>query len=235
MTELLYQEDSYLKEAEATIKNVDGKFVILDKSIFIPAAGGLPPDNGVITSNNEIYRVVYAIKKDDDVSLEIDKEGLKVGDKVNCELDWERRYKIMRYHTAIHALSSVIHKNTKALITGNQISLDQARIDFSLDEFDKEEMIKFIEETNRALNTNQQVEISYMLRREAEKQLELARLAKGLPDGVENLRIVQIGDIDKQADGGPHVKNTSEVPELEFLKAENKGKNNRRLYFKLGL
>ena len=233
MTELLYQQDSYLKESEATVKESNGKYIVLDKSIFIPIGGGLPNDEGTITKDNNNYKVIYAIKKDNNISLEVDKEGLKPGDKVDCRLDWERRYKIMQYHTALHALSSILHKETGALVTGNQINIDKARVDFSSKDFDKEKLKQSIEETNQALKTNQPITISYLKREEVEQQPELARLAKGLPEGIENLRIVQIGNIDKQADGGPHVKNTSEVPKLEFTKAENKGTKNRRLYFKL--
>lgn len=233
MTKLLYQDDSYLKEAEATVKEVNGKFIILDKSIFIPAAGGLPNDEGILKKENEVYRIVYAIKKNDSVSLEVDKEGLKKNDKVHCKLDWERRYKIMQYHTAVHALSSIIHNNTSAMITGNQISLDRARIDFSLDDYNPERIKDFIKETNEKLKTNQEVTAYFLAREAALKKPELVKLAKGLIEDIEEIRIVKIGDIDEQADGGPHVKNTSEIPEIEFLKTENKGKNNRRLYFKL--
>jgi misacylated tRNA(Ala) deacylase len=230
MTTLPYQENSYLKEIETTVKEVNDKFIILDSSIFIPAAGGLPNDEGTI--NND-YKVIYAIKKDNNISLEVDKSGLKAGDKVTTKLDWERRYRIMQYHTALHALTSILHKETGALVTGNQISLDQARVDFSLENFDKEKINEAIEKTNQALKTNQEVTISYLSREEAKKRENLARLAVGLPKGIKNLRIVKIGDIDEQADGGPHVKNTSEIPNLELVKTDNKGKNNRRVYFKL--
>ena len=233
MTKLLYQNDSYLRETEATVKEAEGRFIILDKSVFIPAAGGLPNDEGTITKENNKYKVIYAIKKDNNISLEIDKEGLRKNDKVHCRLDWERRYKIMQYHTATHALSSVIHSNTGALITGNQISLDKARIDFSLDDYNPEKIKEFIKETNEKLKTNQEVTIYFLTREQASKKPELARLAKGLIEDIEEIRVIKIGYIDEQADGGPHVKNTSEIPELEFLKTENKGKNNRRLYFKL--
>ncbi len=233
MTQLLYQNDSYLKEAEATVQEVNGKFIILDKSIFIPVAGGLPNDEGTLKKEDEVYKVVYAIKKDDNVSLEVDKEGLKKNDKVHCKLDLERRYKIMQYHTAVHALSSIIHNNTSAMITGNQISLDKARIDFSLENYNPERIKDFIEETNERLKTNQEVTTYFLTREAALKKPKLVKLAKGLIEDIEEIRIVKIGDIDEQADGGPHVKNTSEVPEIEFLKTENKGKNNRRLYFKL--
>src|SRR3989344_4642657 len=137
-TERLYQKDSYLKEFEATVLDANGEYIILDKCIFIPVGGGLPNDAGVIKKDKEEYKVVYAINKDNNISLEVDKEGLKKGDKVYCKLDWQRRYKIMQYHTAIHALSSIIYKHTNALITGNQINLDKARIDFSSENFDRE-------------------------------------------------------------------------------------------------
>ena len=233
MTQLLYQENSYIKESEAIIKEANGKFIVLDKSIFIPAAGGLPNDEGVIKKGDEEFKVIYAIKKYEDISLEVDKEGLNKNDRVHCKIDWNRRHKIMQYHTALHALSSILHKKANALVTGNRIDINGARVDFSLDNFDKEKMQGYIEETNKALAANQEVTFYYLKRDEALKKPELARLAKGLPESIEEIRIVKIGNIDEQADGGPQVRNTSEIPELEFIKAENKGKNNRRLYFRL--
>src|SRR3989344_2482897 len=132
MTEVLYLENSYLKECEATIIKVDENYIVLDKTIFYPTSGGQEGDKGKLVRNNGEFNVVFVKKIGEDISHEVNKEGLKVGDKVKCILDWERRYKLMKYHTAAHILSAVFHKEANALITGNQKDEGKARIDFDL-------------------------------------------------------------------------------------------------------
>ena len=169
----------------------------------------------------------------EDISHEVDKEGLKVGDKLKCILDWERRYRLMRYHTAAHILSAVFHKEANALITGNQKDEGKARIDFDLENFDREKINDYIKKANEILKRNLEVKVYYLPKEEAFKDPNLFKLKNVLPKNLEKLRIVEIGDVDKQADGGTHVKNTKEIGEIEFIKAENKGKSNRRVYFKI--
>ncbi|MBU2634502.1 MAG: alanyl-tRNA editing protein, partial [Nanoarchaeota archaeon] len=183
----------------------------------------------------EEYNVVYVGKFDGKISHEVDKEGLKVGDKVRGVLDWDRRYKLMRMHTASHILSGVLHKETGALITGNQLGVDKSRDDFNLENFDKEEIKNYIDKANEILDRNLDVKISFLKKDEALKDKELFKLAAGFKHDFEEIRIVEIGDYDKQADGGTHVKNTKECGKIEFLKCDNKGKNNRRVYFKLSI
>ncbi len=233
MTELLYLEDSYVKEFNATITKVNEIFVVLDKTYFYPQGGGQLNDNGKIIKDNEEYNIIFGKKVDDDVSYEVDKTGLKVNDKVRCVLDWDRRYALMRYHTACHLLACLINKRTNALITGNQLDIDKGRIDFDLENFDKELMINCIKEGNEIIEKDLIVKISFMKREEALKLPELFKLKNVLPKEIDELRIVEIDGIDRQADGGTHVKSLKEIGRLEFLKAENKGKDNRRVYFRI--
>jgi misacylated tRNA(Ala) deacylase len=225
-------EDSYLKEFEATVKSVkDDKFVVLDQTAFYPKSGGQPNDTGkLITEDNTEYNVVFAGKFSGEISHEVDKPGLKEGDKVKGTIDWDRRYRLMRMHTATHVLSSVFIKEAGALITGNQLDLEKTRIDFSLEDFDRDKISDYVKKANELSATNAEIKVSFMPREEVEQKPELARLAKGLPEGVKTLRIVNIEGIDIQADGGTHVKNTSEVGTIEVLDCKNKGKNNRRIY-----
>ncbi len=239
MTKLLYHKDSYLKECRATVvetkTNELGKpIVILDQTIFYPSGGGQPHDTGTITSTKEGKgsHVITVRIQEGQVEHEIDHE-LKQGDVVHCKIDWERRYQLQKMHTACHVLSTIFVKETGALITGNQLNLDQSRIDFSLETFDREKIQEYINKTNEALKTNQEVEVFFMPRAEAEKIPEISKLAMGLKQGVHEIRVVKIGNVDTQADGGTHVHNTREVGTIELIKCENKGKNNRRLYFKL--
>jgi misacylated tRNA(Ala) deacylase len=232
MSNVLYMEDSYLKEFEATVKSVkDDKFVVLDQTAFYPKSGGQPNDTGKLTTEDGTeYNVVFAGKFSGEISHEVDKPGLKEGDKVKGTIDWDRRYRLMRMHTATHVLSSVFIKEAGALITGNQLDLEKTRIDFSLEDFDRDKISDYVKKANELSATNAEIKVSFMPREEVEQKPELARLAKGLPEGVKTLRIVNIEGIDIQADGGTHVKNTSEVGTIEVLDCKNKGKNNRRIY-----
>jgi len=235
MTDALYMDDSYLKEFEATVKSVkDEKFVVLDKTAFYPNGGGQPFDTGkLIGPDREEYSVVFVGKFNGEISHEVDKPGLKEGDKVKGVLNWERRYAHMRYHTTAHIVSAVLHKETGAKISGNQIYEYKLRIDFNLDDFDKDALQSYVDKANEEIGKNVDVEVSYLKREEAMKIPGIVKLAGALPPSIDTLRIVKIGDIDMQADGGTHVKNTSELGKLTLIKAENKGKNNRRIYVEL--
>lgn len=139
----------------------------------------------------------------------------------------------MRMHTTAHILSSVVNRETGALITGNQISSVESRIDFSLEAFDREKFGDYVRMANEAAKSGAQVKSFFMKREEALNTPGFVKLAGALPPEVAELRIVQIGEIDTQADGGVHVKDTSEIGEIVVNRIENKGKSNRRLYFSL--
>jgi len=233
MTELLYMTDSYMQDFEATVTKVEGKIVILDKTAFYPQGGGVPDDRGKLVFEGSTFNVHMVKKLGSDVIHELDLVGLKVGDKVHGWLDWERRYKLMRMHTAAHILSAIVNKETGALITGNNIDLDKARIDFDLETFDREKLAEYCAKANQAILKSQPITAEFMPREQALKIPAVVKLAGALPPAVKELRLVKIGDIDLQADGGPHVANTKEVGTIEIIDTENRGKNNRRVYFTL--
>ena len=234
MTEALYMKDSYLKNWDAKVVSVkDDKYIALDKTAFYPKGGGQPWDEGYIIKNDEKFKVVYVGKISGEISHEVEKPGLKEGDLVICEIDWERRYTYMRYHTACHLVSNLLFRRANAKITGNQIELDKARMDFSMEDYSPEKLRTYVEESNEIINQNLPITIETMSRAAVLEEPELARLAVGLPKNLQEFRIVKIGDIDKQVDGGTHVKNLKEIGEIEIIKTVNKGKNNRRLYFVL--
>ena len=139
----------------------------------------------------------------------------------------------MRSHTATHILAAVMHNDAGALITGNQIDLDKTRIDFSLENFDREQIGAYIKKTNEHIQRNLDVKTYFLPKDKAMKIPGVVKLAGALPPDIAELRIVEIGDVDLQADGGTHVKNTSEIGPIELVKCENKGKSNRRVYFRL--
>jgi misacylated tRNA(Ala) deacylase len=234
MTRALYLEDSYLRECDATVVSVkDGKYVVLDQTIFYPKGGGQPWDTGKVLRGDEAYNVVYVGKFSGEISHEVDRSGLKERDKVHCVLDWERRYKLMRSHTAAHLFASLLCTGTGALVTGNQLEQDKIRFDFSLDEFDPEILKKYVDKSNGLFREDIPVKWYELPREEALKIPGVIKMADAFPPDIPRLRIVEIVGVDRQADGGTHVRNLKEVGQIKVLKTENKGKQNRRIYFAL--
>ena len=227
-------EDPYLKECDATITNVsDSKYIVLDQTVFYPKGGGQINDVGDMTRDDDVFNVVYVGKFSGEVSHEVDRPGLKVGDRVHCKIDWDRRYRMMRSHTAAHVLITILCNKTNALVTGNELTLEKSRFDFNLENFDRDIFMSCIDEANEIFKKDVPVKTYELPREEALKIPGMVKMAEALPPQVSKLRIVEIEGIDKQADGGTHVRNLREVGQIEFLKAENKGKNNRRVYYRI--
>ena len=234
MTQALYLADSYLRECDATVVSVkDGKYVVLDQTVFYPKGGGQPWDTGKMIRDHETFNVVYVGKFSGEISHEVDHAGLKEGDKVHLALDWERRYKLMRSHTAAHIFASLLCNGTGALVTGNQLEEDKIRFDFNLEKFDPETLTEYIERANELFRKDIPVKWYELPREEALKIPGLIKMAEAFPPDIPRLRVVEVVSIDKQADGGTHVKNLKEVGGINVLKTENKGKQNRRVYFTL--
>jgi len=232
MQNALYMNDSYLKEFEATVESVkDDKYVILNRTSFYPAGGGQPNDTGIMISDGDEYPVVYVGKFEGKISHEVSKPGLKAGDKVTGKIDWDRRYRHMRMHTAAHIIDAVLYNEAGALCTGNQLGTDKSRIDFSLDVLNKDKIQQYIGIANEWVKKAIDVNIYSLPREEALKIPGIVKLAGAMPPEVTELRIVEIPGIDIQADGGTQVKNTSEIGEISLVSVENKGKNNRRMYY----
>lgn len=228
MTKKLFWEDAYMKEFDAEVVSVEGQRVVLDQTAFNPRGGGLVSDVGTING----IPVLEIVKEGEEIFHLVDGQGsFAPGQHVHGVLDWERRYRIMRMHTAAHILSAVVHSEAGALITGNQISPDESRVDFNLEDFDREKMTTYVDKVNRAAEGGAEVSAYFMKREEALANPGFVKLANAMPPNLEVLRIVKIGDVDTQADGGVHVKNTMEIGEVVGLKTDNKGKNNRRLHF----
>ena len=139
----------------------------------------------------------------------------------------------MKSHTVTHILAEPIFRETKALVTGNNIDIDKCRIDFDLENNDAELMKKAVNDTNEIIKKHLPIKVEFMSREEAEKIPQLSKLAKGLPPNLTEIRIVSIGDYDIQGDGGTHVYNTKEIGKIEFIKVDSRGKNNRRIYFQI--
>lgn len=231
--EALYLKDSYQKEFTTNVVNVEGNFVYLNQTYFYPSSGGQPHDTGSLYRGKEEFQVEFTKKISGKIAHQVDKTGLKIGDEIKGYINWNRRYRLMRMHTAAHIVSEMFHKETGAMITGGQLDLDKSRFDFNLDDFDKDKIFDYIKKSNDIINKDLPIKAYFISREEALKMPNVTKLAMGLPKEIKEIRIVEIEGYDRQADGGTHVKSTKEVGKIKFLKAENKGKSNRRVYYTL--
>jgi len=229
MTKKLFWDDAYIKEFDAKVISIDGNQLVLDQTAFHPRGGGLVGDIGIL-GNGKVLDTVKG-SEDSIVHLVESAVGLSIGSSVHGNIDWDRRYRIMRMHTSAHLLSAIFNKETGALITGNQIEPDKSRIDFSLENFDREKMLLHCKQANMAIAKNPSVKTYFMNREEALQIPGIVKLSAAAPPDVKELRIVEIEGYDIQADGGVHVKSLGEITKIDPLKFENKGKSNRRMYF----
>lgn len=213
----------------------DGKYITLEESAFYPSSGGQPHDTGKIIrdSDGKEFEVVFVGKFNDKISHEVTPDGLAPGDKIHATIDWKRRYTLMKMHTAAHVLSRVLYEETGANTSGNQLGLEKSRIDFTLENYDKEKIIECVEKANQIIKSSAEVKKTFMNREEALKIEGFAGPSPHLMQEFETLRVVDIAGIDAQPCGGTHLDNIDEIGGITFIKAENKGKNNRRVYYGL--
>lgn len=227
----LYLLDSYIKEAEGNIIESKGNTLILDRTIFYAASGGQPSDTGIILSDSQ-YGVIDVSKENGEIIHKLDRDYAG-GTGIKMILDWEKRYNHMKLHTSIHIISAIAMNEFGARITGNQIYDEYARIDFNFQEWNTEISKNIEYRANEELKKGHEVSILQMKREEVLKSQNMIKVDPALLPDDEILRIVKIGDVDVQPDGGTHVKNTSEIGTVNIYKIENKGKNNKRMYFRL--
>ena len=234
MTKLLYLGNSYLKEIESEIIEINKKFLMLDQTIFYCQGGGQPYDTGKIIYKDKEYNIISVKNVEGKILHELENtEGLNINDKIKCVINWGRRYKLMRMHTAAHLLGAIFNSEKNTLITGNQLDIETSRIDFSLEELDREKIEGYFKKADEYIKQNKKVKVYSMPKDEAMKIPGVVKLASALPPNIPILRIVEIEDVDVQADGGTHVNNLNEVKEIILDRIENKGSKNRRVYFKL--
>jgi misacylated tRNA(Ala) deacylase len=229
-TELLYASDAYLRSFDARVVSVTPEGVILDRTAFYATGGGQPHDLGTLTWEGGSASVVEVRKSGGDVVHRIEGETPSEGSSVHGEIDWDRRYALMRHHTALHSMSGVIYQLFGATVTGGQMYPDRARMDFLLPDLSRERLQLIEERTNELLAQGHPVSIRFLPREEAFNIPDLIRTRVNLlPEGIEVIRVVNIEGIDQQADGGTHVANTLEVGRVRIAGSENKGKGNKRL------
>jgi misacylated tRNA(Ala) deacylase len=233
MTERLYHRNSYLQRFDARVTAVRPEGVVLDRTAFFPMGGGLPGDTGTLSGPAGPRRVVDAVEEEGDVVHRVDGPGLAVGDLVQGELDWPRRYLLMRYHTATHVLTGVMFNDYHVRVTGNQLTPEKGRVDFAFEQFDREVLEEGFRRANALVARDLAVRVSFVPATEARARPELFKLETTFRHDLPELRLVEIEGFDTQADGGCHVARLGEIGRLALTKTENKGKVNRRVYFVL--
>ena len=227
-TELVYLDDAYLTEADATVVAVDAEAgrVALDRTVFYPTGGGQPHDTGSLAG-----RRVVGVRKEGPVAWhELDGSLPSVGEAVHLEVDWERRHQLMRTHSALHVLCGVIWNEYETAVTGGNMEPLAARMDFEFDPLPEGFGARMEERVNEEIAADRPIEVSYIDRAAAAVDPDLIRTKTNLvPTHVERVRIVDIVGLDKQADGGTHVRSTGEIGHVRVVKTESKGKGNKRI------
>lgn len=226
MTEELFREDGYLKSCEAQVVAVTDDGVVLDRTVFYPEGGGQPGDTGRLEFAGGVAQVVDAKKSEDGIVhvLSEDAQRPDVGDKVTAFIDWDRRHKHMRMHTALHLLCALVDGQ----ITGAQVGADKSRIDFNIPESPDKEALQA--GLNGLIAADHPLFIGWISDEELDAQPDLVRsMSVAPPRGSGRVRTVDIKGVDLQPCGGTHVARTGEIGQVRIGKIENKGKQNRRI------
>ena len=232
MTERIYSTDQYESTMDAHVVDVDpddGR-VLLDRTVFYPGGGGQPPDTGELVLGEDRLAVVRVAADDRGVWHWVEGGLPPNGTRVRGEVDWDRRYRLMRVHTAMHALCGVVWDRFSSPVTGGNMEPGVGRLDFELPDWDPEDRDPLEEELNRQLQAGRPVEIDFLPREEADRDPSLIRTKVSLlPASLREVRVVDIVGLDRQADGGTHVASTREVGRVRIAKVESKGKGFRRI------
>jgi misacylated tRNA(Ala) deacylase len=238
MTQLLYQTDAYLKEFTAAVTAVDeeNRAVVLDRSAFYPGGGGQPCDFGTLTVNGVTYPVNQVKKQGADVLhfLGRDVPLPTMGASTAGSIDWERRHNLMRTHTALHILCGCVFRDYGALVTGGNMDPLEGRMDFEFETLRAELVSEIEKAVNKEVAAARDVRVKILPREEAFQIPDLIRTKINLlPEGITEVRTVEIVGLDLQADGGTHVQNTSEVGRIKVVDYKSKGAINKRIYIKI--
>jgi misacylated tRNA(Ala) deacylase len=225
-SDLLYLRDAYLTQFTPTVTAVDGQRVSLDRTVFYPTGGGQPHDTGRLGD----ARVVEVRKEGDEVWHTLEGAVPAVGDEVEGEIDWDRRHQLMRTHTALHVLCGVIWNEWGKAVTGGNMEPLSARMDFEFDPLPEGFGAIVEDRVNVELKADRPIEVSFLPRGVAITDEDLIRTKVNMiPESVSEIRVIDIVGLDKQADGGTHVRSTGEVGSIRVVKTESKGKGNKRI------
>jgi misacylated tRNA(Ala) deacylase len=230
ITSEIFRDDPYKKECEAKILDFGDNWIILDQTVFYAEGGGQLGDTGLIKAGQQEIQIENTIKENNLIKhIFNSKFDFEIGDNVTCIIDWDRRYKLMKMHTSLHLLCSLVN----AKVTGGSVGDGKGRLDFNLDFKPNKDELK--DNLNDLIQGNHDITISWISAQELDKNPNLVKTMSVLPPRTNgSIRMVRIGDnIDYQPCGGTHVKNTSEIGLVEINKVENKGKLNKRVAISL--
>jgi len=234
MTELLYVTDAYLKRFDATVMEQIEGGVVLDRTAFYPGGGGQPADSGSLTAAGQTWQVERVKRVNGKPVHYISGELPAVGTAVTGELDWDRRYRIMRTHTAMHILCGVIWRDYQASVTGGNMDPLKGRMDFEFETMRQELVAEIEESVNKEVEAARETRVQILPREEAFEIPDLIRTKINLlPEGIKEVRTVELVGLDLQADGGTHVANTKEVGRIRVTDYKSKGRINKRIYVEL--
>jgi len=236
MTERIYSTQAYERAMSATVVDADREDgrVVLDRTVFYPGGGGQPFDEGALVIGDDRLQVVRVTQDSRGVWHWLEGGLPPVGTAVSGEIDWERRYLLMRTHTAMHAMCGVVWNRFQSPVTGGNMKPGEGRLDFEIPQWDPEDREPIETELNRQLELARRIEVSFLDRAEADQDPSLIRTKVSLlPASLTEVRIIDIVGLDRQADGGTHVHSTGEVGSIRITKTESKGKGFRRIRFVL--
>ena len=234
-TEEIAARDAYQARAEGNVEEITPQGVVLDRTVFYARGGGQPGDTGVLATPNGNVAVTDTVRSQGRILHVVESpELLEPGMALEGIIDWDRRYQLMRTHTALHALSGVIYRDFGARVTGGNMEPGIARMDFELDSMSVELGRQVEEVLNAELVKGYPAEVIFMAREAALADPELIRTKVNLiPEYVKEIRVIDIVGLDRQADGGTHVASTLEVGQIRVTKTESKGRANKRMRIEL--
>jgi misacylated tRNA(Ala) deacylase len=234
VTEELFSVDAYARTCDATVSDVTDDGVVLDRTVFYARSGGQPGDTGTLRWDGGESRVTDTFKKGGTLLHVVDGEVPPNGARVVAEIDWDRRHTLMRTHTALHALSAIVFRDYGAKVTGGNMEPGAARMDFELQTITSEFGREVEDKLNAELVADRPVHVNFLAREVALADPDLIRTKVNLiPETVDPIRVIEIDGLDKQADGGTHVRSTGEVGRVRVAKTENKGKAFKRMRIEL--
>ncbi|MBA2286082.1 MAG: alanyl-tRNA editing protein [Ktedonobacteraceae bacterium] len=226
----LYHSNSYLHEMEAVVVGVEGNRMALDQTVFYAQGGGQLADHGTLSWTDAQTRVIDVRRQDETLWHQVEGPVPPVRTRVHGQLDWSRRYALMRAHTALHILCGVIWRDYEAHVTSSSMEPGKARQDFELERLTLDFVIEVERRVNAEIEANREVRIRFLPRAEAFAIPDLIRTRVNLlPEGIEVVRVCEIVGLDLQADGGTHVARTGEVGPIRVVAHESKGRINKRL------
>lgn len=235
MSENICYADAYARETEATVVEVDAdaNAVLLDRTVLYPGGGGQPADTGLMTGDSGgSWRVIGARKRGEEIwhTVEATAEPPAIDTQVSVELDWDRRHKLMRTHSALHVLCGVVWRDHRASVTGGNMEPLSGRMDFEFETLSGDLVGEIQDRVNAEVDADREIRVAVLPREEAFAIPDLIRTRINLlPEGISEVRTIEIVGLDLQADGGTHVAHTGEIGQILVTGYESKGRINKRI------